>query len=65
MTKNKITDFLPKKPETKLVQGVIPGHLKDAVAVQMKKDKQSGQPITWDSLLEAAARAYLAERGAS
>jgi len=62
----KISDFLPEKPQPKkLVQGDVPGQLKDAVAVQMKKDREAGQDVTWDSLLEASLRAYLAERGAS
>jgi len=61
----KITDFLPAKPQPKkLVQGDVPGDLKDAVSVQMKKDRDAGRDVTWDSLLEASLRAYLAERTA-
>ncbi|CAB4150047.1 hypothetical protein UFOVP558_65 [uncultured Caudovirales phage] len=62
----KITDFLKPEPpkETAPVQGYVPRSLRDDVLKQMKTDKDAGTKITWDSFLEAACRAYLAERGA-
>lgn len=63
MTK-KITDFLDEDTPTVMaaVQGYVPRQVREDVLKQMKVDKAVGKKITWDSLLEAACRVYLAER---
>lgn len=60
----KITDFIKSDIDelTALVQGYVPPKLRADVVNQMKKDKLSGTKVTWDILLEASLRAYLAER---
>lgn len=64
MSAKKLTDFLKTKaPEDRAaIQGYVPGALRKQVLGQMRKDKGSGQKVTWDSFLEAACRAYLSER---
>lgn len=63
-TPKKITDFLDHEPapEKASVQGYVPKPLRERVLQQFKTDKEAGMKITWDSFLEAACLAYLAER---
>ncbi len=60
----KMTDFLkrPAKETRALIQGSVPEALRLEVAKQMKRDKDSGVTVTWNTFLEAACRAYLNER---
>lgn len=61
--KKKITEFLPPPPEEQaLVQGHVTATLRQQVAEQMQRDKAAGIKTTWDNLLDASLRAYLAER---
>lgn len=60
-----VKDYLPaaeKKEPNLAVQGYVPCKLRKEVCDQMKKDKEQGIKITWDSLLEGLLRSYVAER---
>lgn len=65
-TAKRITDFLPAKEcqTTKIVQAHISEDLHSAVREQIAKDQADGIPVDMKSLLTAALRAYLTERGA-
>lgn len=53
----KIKDNLPKKPKTtQIVQGKVDASLFLSVKEKMKKDS-----VTWDDLLTAMFKVYLAE----
>lgn len=57
MKKKPITDFLPKEEPRTYIQGRVSKSVVDSCKLQMKKDD-----ITWNELLEAVLKAYLAER---
>ncbi len=58
----RLNDFLPTKQDTTLAQAKIPTDLHQAVRDQMARDRDNKIRIDWTVLIEAACRAYLAER---
>lgn len=59
---------IPGAPrEMALAQGKVPKNLREAVAEQIKKDRDDGiaETRTWDSLMETLLQAYLEQRGAT
>lgn len=59
----KITDFIEdNQTQFAAIQAYIPADLRHSVVAQIKADKRHGIKITWDTLIESACRAYLAER---
>jgi hypothetical protein len=59
-----ILKHIKQEPEVeqRLAQGYIPKQLREAVAKQMKQDRQAGIKVNWNTLIEAACRSYLTER---